>query len=192
MDDKEFELFVDFSNYEETEKLFLKAISLQADKPDIATRYFNMIYENSPFDNLKSGSLVSISAMKLNDFTLEWMTKNKRRYGLYKSIKSHLDEARDLNPDNTVLDAVLTMLHFLNEEFDLATFRLNQIPTPGAFDDLEPRASYAFQYIEKTPVVRRRAFMSKKAMEFYNAYIYNELFRFRRMTDWIPWICIKR
>lgn len=173
MDDKEFEIDMDFSNYEETEKLFLKAISLQPKKPDLATRYFKIIYENAPFDNLKSGSLVSISAMKLNDFTMEWMTKNKRKYKLYKSIKSHLDEARELNPENTVMDSVLTMLHFINEEFDLATFHLRQITTPGAFDDFEPRAKYAFQYIEKIPMVRRRAFMSKEAIEFYNAYIYN-------------------
>lgn len=166
---------IDFSNYEDTEKFYLEAISLQGKDPKRSKEYFNFILEESPSSKLKSESLVSIARIDLTMFLLKWVSTGHRKSRVYNSIKSRLEKARELNPENTALDALFVELYLANEEFDLATIHLKKIYVPDVFKDLHLNFEKIFASINMLTMVKKRKYMTEEARDFYTKYVHNDV-----------------
>lgn len=166
---------VDFTNYEDTRRFYLEAISLK-DKDDVtARRYFEVIVENAHFPKLQSGSLVSIARLELDTFVIDWMTKNKRRYKVYRSIKEILERARGFNPENTQIDSLYVELYYINTEFKLAGEHIGKIATPAGIQTLDANFEYLLKFLNASPPMRRREYITDEGIAFYDRLIYNKL-----------------
>ncbi|WP_214828408.1 hypothetical protein [Exiguobacterium sp. s26] len=166
---------IDFSNYEATEKFYLEAISLQGENPKLSKEYFNAIVQESPSSKLKSGSLVSIARIDLTMFLLKWISTGHRKSRVYNSIKSRLEKAGELNPENTALDALFVELYLANEDFDLATIHLKKIHVPAVFEDLHTNLENIFRSINMLTMIKKRKYMTGEARDFYTKYVHNEV-----------------
>lgn len=166
---------VDFMDHEDTKRFYLEAIFLKDTDVGTARRYFEAIVENATDTKLQSGSLVSIARLELNTFVMDWMTKNKRRYKVYMSIKELLDRAKLYNPDNTLVGSMYVELYFINAEFQLAGNHIEKIATTAGIQTIDTNFEYLLKFLNVCSPSRRREFITDEAMSFYDRFIYNKL-----------------
>lgn len=168
------EFDIDFTNHEDTKRFYLEAISLKDKDSETARRHFEAIVKNADDTKLQSGSLVSIARFELDTFVMDWMTKNKRRFKVYKLIKEMLDRAKLLNPENSQVDSLFTELYFVNTEFQLAGSHIEKISTPSGIQTIDANFEYLLKFLNVSSPSRRREFITDDAMSFYDRLIYNK------------------